>query len=60
MQRARRLLEEIGLQGERVQMFNLSAAMGARLAEIATQMTQQIKALGPNPLGQRQGESNTE
>lgn len=37
-------------------MFNLSAAMGARLAEIAIQMTHQIKELGPNPLGQRRGE----
>jgi len=31
-------------------MFNLSAVMGVRLAEIAAQMTERIKALGPNPL----------
>ena len=49
--RARHLLDEIGLGGERIEMFNLSAAMGARLAEIAAQMTERVKALGPNPLG---------
>jgi coenzyme F420-reducing hydrogenase delta subunit len=49
-------LDEIGLGGERVHMFNLSAAMGARLAEIATEMTEKVKALGPNPLGPRNKE----
>ena len=49
------LLDEIGLGGERIAMFNLSSAMGARLAEIAAQMTRQIMELGPNPLGQRRG-----
>jgi F420-non-reducing hydrogenase iron-sulfur subunit len=43
-------LEQIGLGGERVQMFNLSSAMGARFAEIAAEMTQNVKALGPSPL----------
>ena len=49
----RALLEEIGLQGERLAMVNLSSVMGVRLAEIATQMTERIKALGPNPLRTR-------
>lgn len=49
----RSLLDEIGLGSERVRMFNLSAAMGARLAEIATEMTEKVKTLGPNPLGAR-------
>jgi hypothetical protein len=49
------LLEEIGLGGERVAMFNLSAAMGARFAEIATEMTEIIRALGRNPC-QRSGD----
>ena len=45
------LLEQIGLEGERVQMVNLSAAMGARFAEIATDMVNKIREFGPNPLG---------
>jgi coenzyme F420-reducing hydrogenase delta subunit len=36
-------------------MFNLSAVMGVRLAEIAAQMTERIKALGPNPLRMQGG-----
>ena len=53
MIRARNLLDEVGLGGDRIEMFNLSAAMGARLAEIAAQMTEKVKALGPNPLGRQ-------
>jgi F420-non-reducing hydrogenase iron-sulfur subunit len=48
----RNLLDQIGLEGERVQMVNLSAAMGARFAEITTEMVEKIRALGQNPLGQ--------
>jgi coenzyme F420-reducing hydrogenase delta subunit len=44
------LLDQIGLGGERVQMFNLSSAMGARFAEIAAEMTKKVKELGPSPL----------
>ncbi len=44
------LLDEIGLGGERLEMYFLSSAEGARWAEIATEMTQRILELGPNPL----------
>lgn len=50
MNYARRLLDEIGLGGERLGMYFLSSAEGARFAEIATEMTERIRALGPNPL----------
>ena len=43
----KRLLEEVGTNPQRVEMFNLSSAMGGRFAEIAEQMTQKIKELGP-------------
>lgn len=55
MKYARRLLDEIGLGGERLEMYFLSSAEGARFAEIATEMTERIRALGPNPL--REGSS---
>ena len=45
-----RLLDEIGLGGERVAMQNLSSAMGAQFAEAVTQMTEKVRELGPNPL----------
>jgi F420-non-reducing hydrogenase iron-sulfur subunit len=44
------LLSRIGIEGERLEMFNLSSADGPRFAEIANEMTERIKALGPSPL----------
>jgi coenzyme F420-reducing hydrogenase delta subunit len=46
----KKLLDEIGLGGERLEMYNLSAAMGQRFAEITREMTERIKKLGPSPL----------
>jgi len=43
-------LEEIGIEPERVQMVTMSAGMGIRFARIATEFTQQIRELGPNPV----------
>ena len=43
----KRLLEEVGMNPARVEMFNLSSAMGGRFAEIVEEMTQRIKELGP-------------
>jgi coenzyme F420-reducing hydrogenase delta subunit len=36
------------MEPERVQMYNLSSAQGPRFAEIANEMTDKIKALGPS------------
>jgi len=44
------ILDQIGLGGERLEMYFLSSAEGARFAEIATEMTERIRELGPNPL----------
>ena len=45
-----RTLEELGIEPARVRMFNLSSAMGVRFAEIATEMTEEIRKLGPSPV----------
>jgi F420-non-reducing hydrogenase iron-sulfur subunit len=45
----RGLLDEIGLDGRRVQMVNMSSAMGAHFAMAATEMTEQVRELGPSP-----------
>jgi len=50
IQRTKRLLEEVGLGGERLDMFFVSGGMGATFAESAKEMTERIRALGPNPL----------
>ena len=46
----RELLDKIGIGGERVAMYNLSAGQGPRFAEIAREMSEKIKQLGPTPL----------
>ena len=46
----KKLLEEIGIEPERVEMFNLSSAEGQRFAEIAHEMTDKILELGPSPI----------
>jgi F420-non-reducing hydrogenase iron-sulfur subunit len=46
----KKTLKEINMEPERVEMFNLSSAQGPRFAEIATEMTERAKALGPSPL----------
>ncbi|MBN1806172.1 MAG: hydrogenase iron-sulfur subunit [Sedimentisphaerales bacterium] len=43
----KRLLEEVGINPDRVEMFNLSSAMGGRFAEIVEEMTNRIKEIGP-------------
>ncbi len=50
VQRAKKLLEEIGLEPERLEMFNLSSAEGTRFAEIVTEMNRRVMQLGPSPL----------
>ena len=43
----KRLLAEVQIEPERVEMFNLSSAMGGRFVEIVQEMTDRIKKLGP-------------
>ncbi|MDP6524449.1 MAG: hydrogenase iron-sulfur subunit [Kiritimatiellia bacterium] len=50
IERVKGILEEIGLEPERVEMFNLSSAEGPRFAEISTEMCERIGKLGPSPL----------
>jgi len=47
---AKKLLAEVGLESERLEMFFLSSAEGVRFAEIAIEMTERARQLGPNPL----------
>lgn len=45
-----KLLEEIGIEPERLAMVMMSAGMGMRFAQIANEFTEQIRKLGPNPV----------
>ncbi len=52
---AQKLLEEVGIDGERVRMYNLSAGEGPTFAAYAKEMTEHIRNLGPNPLNKKRG-----
>ena len=46
----REIMDKIGVGADRVVMYNLSAGQGPRFAEIAREMTEKIRQLGPSPL----------
>jgi len=50
VEHVRMLLEEIGLEAERVRMYNLSSGEGPTFASYAKEMTENVRELGPNPL----------
>jgi len=50
----RNLLGEIGLEPERVRMYQLSSAMAGEFVRISEEMTREIEKLGPNPLKKNQ------
>jgi F420-non-reducing hydrogenase iron-sulfur subunit len=44
------LLDEIGLGGDRLEMFHIGASDAPMFAEVVETMTNRAKELGPNPL----------
>ncbi|RJR22483.1 MAG: hydrogenase iron-sulfur subunit [Desulfobacteraceae bacterium] len=43
----RKILQEVGMEPERIEIFNLSAARGHQFADIALEMSEKIKQMGP-------------
>jgi F420-non-reducing hydrogenase iron-sulfur subunit len=50
VEHVRSLLQEIGLEPDRVRMYNLSSSEAPTFAAYAKEMTENILKLGPNPL----------
>jgi len=50
VERAKAILQAIGLEPERLDMYFLSGGMGVTFAEIARTMTDRAAQLGPNPM----------
>ena len=48
-------MEELGIGGERIDIFLMSAADAAKFVEAANIMSERINKLGPNPLKSSQG-----
>ena len=44
------LLARLDIDPVRLEMFNLSAAMGPRWAQICTEFVEKMRALGPAPI----------
>ncbi len=50
---AKKLLEEIGIEADRVEMYNIGASDAPKFATACNEMTERAKNLGPNPLMKR-------
>ena len=50
VRRAKEILDEIGLGGERLEMFFMSGSQGHTFAMAAQKMVERIRRLGPNPI----------
>ena len=52
MKYAQKLLGEVGIEGDRLKMFNIGASDAPLFAQAANEMTERARELGPNPLKQ--------
>jgi len=52
VERAKRILDEIGLGGDRLEIFFMSGSQARAFADAAQIMTERIRQIGPNPLKQ--------
>jgi coenzyme F420-reducing hydrogenase delta subunit len=50
VQYTQQLLDEIGIEKERIQMYNLSSSMKEKFLEVANEMIEKIKKIGASPL----------
>jgi F420-non-reducing hydrogenase iron-sulfur subunit len=50
VKKAKEILDEIGIGGERLDMFFMSGSQGGTFAIAAHTMTERIRKLGPNPI----------
>lgn len=50
----KKVLEQLGLEPERIEMYNMSSAEGPRFAEVAREFTERIRELGPSPVAAAQ------
>jgi len=55
VKRVKEILDKVGLGGGRIEMYNLSAGMGGRFAEIVKEMDERVRGLGPSPIRPAKG-----
>ncbi len=50
VEQAARLLDRIGVGGDRVRMYNLSSGEGPLFAQYSTEMVSRVREMGPSPI----------
>ena len=48
------MLKEVGLEPERIKMYNIGASDAPLFAEAANEMTEVARKLGPNPIHKKE------
>ncbi len=51
----KKLLEDVGLEGDRVEMYNIGASDAVKFAAACNEMVERARKLGPNPLRSKEG-----
>jgi F420-non-reducing hydrogenase iron-sulfur subunit len=46
----KRVLEDLGVEGDRVRLEWISGSEGKKFADVITEMDAKVRELGPNPL----------
>jgi coenzyme F420-reducing hydrogenase delta subunit len=54
VERTKQLLDDIGLGGDRLDIYFVSGGQGATFADAAKEMTERVRAMGPSPLKREQ------
>ena len=57
MEYAKDLLDEVGLGGDRIEMYHIGASDAPIWVEKVIELTERVRKLGPNPLGMRPHEA---
>jgi F420-non-reducing hydrogenase iron-sulfur subunit len=50
VEQAAKILDQVGVGGDRVHMYNLSSGEGPLFAKYSIEMDEKVRALGPNPV----------
>jgi F420-non-reducing hydrogenase iron-sulfur subunit len=51
VERAKQILDEVGLDGSRLELFHVASNQPFRIPQLAAEMASRVERLGPNPLG---------
>jgi len=55
VEQVKNILDKVGLERDRVDMFFMSSSEGTRFRDVTTEMTERIKSLGPSPIRRIRG-----